>query len=119
MKLFEVLDSDRLLLILKNYRDQADKKQDTLSFNFNSFVKQFNVDQYGLSTPESLKKWVEITPGASSIIDTVGIKDIKDPNPTILIKTINPGKIDNQPDSNPQTPTVSKMASRAAKKSLG
>lgn len=119
MKLFEMLDSGSLLLILKNYKEQADNKGNSLSLKFDAFKKLFNLDEYGLSTPESLKKWIENTNGAKSIIDTVGIKDINEPNPTVLFKTEKPGKISGQPDTNKATPTIQAMASRAAKKALG
>lgn len=119
MKLFEMLDSGGLLLSLKNYRDQANGKHDSLQIDFDSFKRQFNLDDYGLSNPESFNQWVEKTQGAKSVIDTVGVPDIKDPNPTVVFNTENPGKAPGQPDSNPRSPTLSAMASRAAKKALG
>lgn len=118
MKLFEVLDSGGLLLVLKNYRDQANMKKDSLSFDFNAFARLFKIDQYGISDPEGLKQWLEKTPGAKSVIDAIGIKDINEPNPKVVLKTDKPGKIDGQPETNPQTPTLASMASRAAKKAL-
>lgn len=118
MKLFEVLDSGGLLLVLRNYRDQADRKGDGLQIDFESFKRQFNLDDYGLSDPERLKQWVEKTAGANSVIDTIGIPDIKEPNPVIVFKTDKPGKAPGQPESNPRTPTLASMASRAAKKAL-
>ena len=119
MKLFEVQDSGSLLLILKNYRDQADGKNNSLTLKFDALKKQFNLDDYGLSDAERFKQWLEKTPGAKSVIDTVGIPDIKEPNPQVSFKTDKPGKVDGQPKSNPRTPTVSSMASSAAKQSLG
>jgi hypothetical protein len=119
MKLFEMLDSGGLLLSLRNYRDQADTKGNTLSLKFDAFKKQFNLDDYGLSDPERLKQWIEKTPGAKSVIDSVGIQDINEPNPTVMFKTEKPGKVPGQPDSNPRTPSLDAMASRAAKKALG
>ena len=119
MKLFEMFDSGGLLLSLRNYRDQANTRQNSLSVKFDAFKREFNLDDYGLSDPESFKQWVEKTDGAESVIDTVGIQDINDPNPTVLFKTTVPGEVPDQPESNPQSPTVAKMASRAAKQALG
>jgi hypothetical protein len=119
MKLFEMFDTGGLLLSLRNYRDQANTHQNSLSLKFDAFKRQFNLDDYGLSDPESFKQWVEKTDGAESVIDTVGIQDINDPNPTVLFKTTSPGEVPDQPESNPQSPTVAKMASRAAKQALG
>lgn len=114
-----MFDSGGLLLSLRNYRDQANTHGNSLSLNFDAFKREFNLDDYGLSDPESLKQWVEKTDGAEAVIDTVGIQDINEPNPTILFKTKVPGEVPDQPESNPQSPTVSKMASRAAKRALG
>lgn len=118
MKLFEMVDSGGLLLSLKNYKDQADRKGNSLQIDFASFKRQFNLDDYGISDPERLQQWVEKTQGAKSVIDSVGIKDINEPNPVVVFKTDRPGKAPGQPENNPQTPTVKSMASSAAKQAI-
>lgn len=119
MKLFEMLDSGGLLLVLKNYRDQVNRSSGSLTMKFDALKKQFNLDNYGISDPERLEQWLEKTEGAKSVIDTIGIPDIKEPNPMIVFKTDKPGKAPGQPESNPRTPTLQSMASRAANKALG
>lgn len=110
MKLFEFLDTGGLYLQLKNYKDQADAKKFPLEMSFDAFSNRFNLDQYGLSTPEIFKKWVEDekNPERKKIIDVNSIGS-----------TIN-FKRDEQimPDTGKNSPSIDAMASRAAKSEL-
>lgn len=110
MKLFEFLDTGGLYLQLKNYKDQADAKKAPLKMSFNAFRNRFNLDQYGLSSPELLKKWVEDEkqPERKKVIDpeTIGTEvDFKQEEPII-------------PTSTKNSPSIDAMASQAARKEL-
>lgn len=110
MKLFEFLDTGGLYLQLKNYKDQADAKKAPLKMSFDAFRNRFNLDQYGLSSPELLKKWVddEKQPERKKIIDTDTIGqevNFKQEEPMVPTNTKN-------------SPSIDAMASQAANAEL-
>lgn len=120
MRLYEILDIKpdpgpigNILKVLQGQANNANKKGDTLVYDFSTIERMSNSDQYGISNIDTLIQWKnEFDPNGNII------KDIDVENEKVYIKTKN--QADSPAINTGQSPskTIDNMASRAAKKSL-
>lgn len=105
-----VADSGRILLPLKNFKDQADQRRDSSEIDFDALKKIIpDLDSYGISDIERFEKFVQTADPENKIVKQVDVTTGK-----IYLDTEVPADNPNQPNSQVRMPTnVDKMASSA------
>lgn len=120
MRLYELLDTKPdpgsigdILKVLQGQANNANKKGDTLVYDFSTIERMSNSDQYGISNIDTLIQWKnEFDPNGNII------KDIDVENEKVYIKTKNQAQSPAINTGQSSSNTIDNMASRAAKKSL-
>lgn len=116
MKLFEVLDSGHLDNVLRVLQAQANIKGGTVSITFDALKNMSSSDDLAISTPEALIQWKNKFDKDGKIIKA--IEPDKTGKYVVYINTTNQAATPDAVKNEPRTPSLDKMASRAAKKSL-
>lgn len=120
MRLYEILEIKpdpgsigNILKVLQGQANNANKKGDTLVYDFSTIERMSNSDQYGISNIDTLIQWKnEFDPNGNII------KDIDVENEKVYIKTKNQAQSPAINTGQSPSTTIDNMASRAAKKSL-
>ena len=116
MKLFEIASggTEEILRILQS---QAKDSEQATTVPFSSFLKMIDADNLGVSTPDGVRALLIGANGLDK--DRKVVKNVTD-NGDIILKTGLPGDNEQDPEAGraPNTPTVDKMAKRAAKQAF-
>lgn len=116
MKIFEVIDSGHIDNVLRVLQGQANAKRGTVSISFDALKNMANSDDLAISTPDALIQWKNEFDKNGKIIKSI------EPDSTgkyiVTVNTTNQAAVPDAEKNKPTTPSLDKMASRAANQAL-